>query len=188
MIEKDTPRVLQERRLLLSLSKGDREAFHVIFTQYFDRVKYFINSVIKSSSDSEDLAQDIFVKIWSMKELMNEVNSLNAYIYRMARNSAINYTKRKINNTVPLDSINDYPVEYSTEEEYYAKEKELLIRLTLCNMPDKQRRIYEMSRDEGLSNDEISKKLEISKHTVENNISLALKSIKRVLICFSMIL
>lgn len=188
MIGRDEKKVLYEKKLLLSLSKGDREAFHIIFTQHFDKVKYFINAIIKSDADAEDLAQDIFVKIWNMKELMDHVNSLNAYMYKMARNSAISYTRRKSHNSVSLDTIEYSHVNASPEEEYYAKEKELLIKLVLSNMSDQRRRIYEMSREAGFSNEDIAIQLNISKHTVENNISLALKNIKHALVSLSFFL
>ena len=181
MFEIDNKNVLSEKELLQSLSKGDREAFHIIFTQYFEKVKYFINNIIKSDADSEDLAQDLFVKIWNIKEMMDQVNSLNAYMYKMARNSAINYTRRKIHHSVSLDTVDDIPVGFSSEDEYFAKEKELLLKLVLANMSEQRRLIFVMSREEGASNEEIAHQLNISKHTVENNISMALKTIKQVI-------
>ena len=70
------------------------------------------------------------------------------------------------------------------ENDYYRKEKELLIKLIVDQMPEQRKRIFMMSRYQGLSNDQIAKSLGLSKHTIENNISLALKELREVMLAF----
>lgn len=74
--------------------------------------------------------------------------------------------------------------EKDIEAEYHTKEKELLINLTVEQMPPQRRRIFKMSREQGLSNDDIALKLGLSKKTVENNITLALKDLRDVILAF----
>ena len=66
-----------------------------------------------------------------------------------------------------------------TEERLFAQELQQLIELTVKNMPEQRRRVFEMSRKEGLSNEEIAQKLGISKRTVENHITTALAAIRK---------
>ena len=78
---------------------------------------------------------------------------------------------------LPLDLVN-------AEDEYIAKETMLLVEMEIENMPEKQRTIYKMSRNQGIPNDKIAEQLEISKRTVENQLSLAMKQIRNVLSFF----
>jgi RNA polymerase sigma-70 factor (ECF subfamily) len=144
-------------------------------------VKRFITGLIRSEDDAEDLAQDIFAKIWIERETLNTNLSFNAFLYTMARNAAFNYLKHK---QIQTNYANEYipPNETDTPEELmFAKEIELLIEMTLCRMPKKRSEIYRLSRNRGLSNDEIALRLNISKKTVENNLSLALNEIRRII-------
>jgi RNA polymerase sigma-70 factor (ECF subfamily) len=70
------------------------------------------------------------------------------------------------------------------ESDYQTKEKELLIRLTVEHMPPQRQRIFKMSREQGLSNDDIAIKLGVTKKTVENNITMALKELRDVILAF----
>jgi RNA polymerase sigma-70 factor (ECF subfamily) len=154
-----------------------------LFMRYFPKVKYFINSFIKSSSVAEELAQDVFIKIWENIDKIIYIEYRDAYIYRMARNKAIDYISQKYKEDI---FINDFKLkeDYSIEEGFYAKELEILIELTVSRMPPQRKKIYEMSRIEGLTNDEIAENLGIAKKTVENHLYLALKELKKVITIF----
>lgn len=176
-----------EHQLLSLMSSDDSDAFHKLFTLYFPKVKYFIDSILHSGAVAEDLSQDIFVKLWEQRAMLPAIENINAYIYRMARNAAINYTKRILKRQVDFYSLDpslDYTPSY--EQEYYAKEKALLIELVVANMPEQRKRVFEMSRNTGLSNDEIATQLNISKKTVENHLNLALKEIKKAIMLLAM--
>ena len=100
----------------------------------------------------------------------------------MTRNAAINYLRNRhasleVNEVQILD-------ENDVENDYYRKEKELLIKLIVDQMPEQRKKIFTMSRYQGLSNDQIAKSLGLSKHTIENNISLALKELREVMLAF----
>ena len=72
----------------------------------------------------------------------------------------------------------------SSDEILFAKEISLLVEMAVCKMPVQRRKIYQMSREKGISNNEIAEELGISKKTVENQLSLALQEIKRVISAF----
>jgi RNA polymerase sigma-70 factor (ECF subfamily) len=151
--------------------------------KYFPKVKYFICCFVKSEVIAEDLAQDIFEHIWMDRERFWGMEYLDAYLFRMAKNYAINYLQHKtIEKDYALSYIrSDDLKECLTEEEISAKELELLIRLTIEKMPEQRRRIFEMSRIKNLKNAEIAEKLNISKRIVEAHLNLALRQIRRVI-------
>jgi RNA polymerase sigma-70 factor (ECF subfamily) len=151
--------------------------------KYFPKVKCFITRFIKSSAIAEDLTQDVFAKIWENFDKITRIEYRDAYIYRIARNTALDYIGQKYKEEKLISNFK--PEEnYSIEEELEAKELELLIELTISGMPSQRRTVYEMSRIKGLTNDEIAKNLNISKKTVENHLTLALKRIKNIITAF----
>lgn len=177
--------------IIKRLSEGDQSAYRVVFEQYYPRIWEFVRRIVKSESLAEDITQDIFVKIWERREIFGvEVHSFSKYIYIMSRNAALNALRHN-NRTTPLaddSTIKEKQSSSSFEESYYAQEKELIIRLTVCRMPEQRRRIFEMSRYMGMDNQTIATTLNISKKTVENHLTLALKTLRSVLTSWVMII
>lgn len=165
-----------------ALQHGDHKAFEDIFLTYFDKVKYFLNGLLRSESDAEELAQDIFVNLWVNRQIIDPQKSLSTFIYTIARNTALNYLKHKSVEEAFINNCEDVSLEGadSSDEILFAKEINLLIEMTVCRMPIQRKRIYQMSRNNGCSNDDIARKLGLSKKTVENQLSLALQEIRRV--------
>ena len=170
--------------LLDELCVGNRDAFNVVFRKYYGKVSNFIDAIIKDTQAAEDIAQDIFVKLWTRHASLTGVRSLDSYIYMMARNAAIDHIRKDRNFAIP-DEIRDTYGNCETEELYFASEKELIIKLVLAGMPEKRRKIFEMNRYSGLSNEEIAKKLSVSKKTIENQITLALKELRQAILLIS---
>jgi RNA polymerase sigma-70 factor (ECF subfamily) len=171
---------MSDSRLMERLAQSDHESFRGLFMQYFPKLKTFIAGFVKSEAIAEELSQDIFVKIWEKRETLTEVQSFNAYIYRMAKNAVLNYfqheyVKEKYIGQLSPDSA------ISADELFHAKETELLIQLTVAKMPTQRKKIFELSRQSQLKNEEIARELQLSKKTVENHLTLALKEIRKAL-------
>jgi RNA polymerase sigma-70 factor (ECF subfamily) len=176
-------------KVIKGLSEGNQSAFNAVFEHYYPRVYEFIRRIVKSDTLSEDIAQDIFVKIWERREMFGvEVQSFGKYIYVMSRNAAINAIRRTGRLTTLADDVANRAENFSIEDDYYAREKELIIRLTDCQMPEQRRRIFEMSRYIGMDNQTIATTLNLSKKTVENHLTLALKTLRSVLACWIMLI
>lgn len=168
--------------ILKKYKEGDHKAFDQIFLFYYNRVKNFINGLVKIEAEAEELTQDIFVKLWENRKNIDLDKPFNAYLFTIARNITYNYLKHQL---VHKSYVNDYlstnnDIDNQTEEIFFAKEINLLIEMTVEKMPSRRRDIFVCSRVKGLSNSEIAEKLNISKKTVENQLSLALKEIRDV--------
>ncbi|MDR1221289.1 MAG: RNA polymerase sigma-70 factor [Tannerella sp.] len=175
-----------DEALLERFREGDHKAFESIFLSYYDRVKNFINGLIKSEDDAEELAQDVFVRLWTNRQAVDPGKPFHSWLYTVARNAAFNYLKRLL---VHKSYVSDYLATHqdgdsSVEETLFAKEIGLLIEMTVQKMPSRRRDIYMYSRVKGYSNGEIARKLNISKKTVENQLSLAFKEIRKVIYLF----
>lgn len=177
----------EEYILLRALSRGDEKAFEVLFMRYFPKVKRFISGLLQDEIMAEDFAQDILLKMWQKREEMEKVENLNAYLYRASRNTVYQHLRHIL-------LVNEYGEKQKEkhfrqqnefaegiEENMFAEELLLLIQHTVEQMPSQRKRIYEMSRKEGKTNDEIAQLLAINKRTVENHLTQALADIRKML-------
>lgn len=162
-----------------------KKKFEQFFILTFPKVKAFAWKILRSEEDAEDIAQDIFVKLWDNPDIWENKETWDSYIYTMARNQIYNFLKHQ---SVELSyqeklSQDDSPsFEFDIYDKLYAKELQLLIKLTLDRMPEQRRKVFSMSRQNGMSNQEIADKLQLSVRTVERHIYLALQELKKVIL------
>lgn len=163
------------------LREGNHKAFEEVFMAYFDKIKLLIFGYIKSEVDAEELTEDIFVNLWINHTSIDPSRSFSSYMHTIARNAALNFLRHKFiresheYNSVGLES------DFSSEDKLIAKETALLIEMAIEKMPEKRKKIYQLSREEGLNNEEIAIRLNITKTNVESQLSLALKDIRKVI-------
>jgi RNA polymerase sigma-70 factor (ECF subfamily) len=162
------------------LVQDDHESFRWLFMQYFPKLKIFIAGFVKSEAIAEELSQDIFVKIWEKRKSLTAIQSFNAYIYRMAKNAVLNYFQHEYVKERYIGQLSSDSAA-SADELFQAKETELLIQLTVAKMPTQRKKIFELSRKSQLKNEEIAQKMHLSKKTVENHLTLALREIRKAL-------
>ena len=152
------------------------EQFEMIFRAHFSSVKFFINMFLKSEADAEDLAQDVFTKLWTNFETWQNNDGKEGYIYAMAKNVAFDFIKHKrLENDyreeqIKKSTIKDLLGFSDPLNSLYYKEIQLIIRMALENFPERRRRIFEMSRFENMSNNEIAEKLNLPLGTVKSRI------------------
>jgi len=172
-----------ELKYLEALGKGDHDAFNILFMSYHSLVKRFLYGFIKEEDEVLDIAQDIFVKIWTHRKSVASVDSFKAYLFRMARNEVYNYYKLHAIRENHLEQYRQQSVwvDDLLEERILAEELDLLLDIAIDNMPPQRKLIFKMSRKEGLSNEEIANQLNINKRTVENHITQALADLRKVL-------
>ena len=108
---------------------------------------------------------------------------MDAYLFRIARNAVFRYIERSLlfKNYQSRQLSDDNSDLYEIESELNAKELELIIAIAVERMPSQRRKIYQMSREQGLSNENIARELNISKRTVENHLTQALADIRKIL-------
>ena len=172
--------MINEDEYIRRLASGDHEAFRYVFMKYFPKTKYFIVRLVKSEAIAEELSQDIFEKIWINRLELISIQSFSSYLYRMAKNIAINHLERKYVERAYIENY-DVDLDFSLEDQLDANELRLLILLEVDKMPEQRKKVFMMSRFQNIKNDEIAKELNIAKKTVENHLNLALKQIRRTI-------
>lgn len=169
-----------ENQTLLKLAAGDHQAFKVIFQTYFSKVRTFSYGILKNMDEAEEVTQLTFIKLWEKRELFKDVHNFDSYLFKLSKYTIFNYIEAK--HLIPTE-VEDLPMEPDMRTPYdnvVAHDLELLIELVVSNMPTQRQQVFRLSRFEGVSNDDIAKKLGIQKKTVENHLNLALKELKKV--------
>ena len=171
--------------LLRALNAGNQSAFENIYLHYVDSVQGFLSALTRSGELGKEMTQDVFVTLWEKREQINPNKNISGYIYTIAKNYAFKYWGKKKGVFQGIDTLtNDIEGDTAPDELLIQKEKEILIEIAVSRMPAQRRKVYELSRKEGLSNKEIAEQLNISKNTVENHITSALKDLREIITLF----
>ena len=167
-----------------ALKEGNARAFDALFLKYYARVKRFVFGFCHDEQEAESISQDLFLELWVRREQLEYVQQLDNYIFAMARNAALKLLRQQRPLDYELPQERYVVTNASIEDNLYYQELERLLMETLAHMPQQQRRVFAMSRFEGLSNAAIAEKLNISKRTVESHISSAIAQLRKKLPLF----
>ena len=172
-----------EATLLLKVANGDEISFRQLFEHYWDNIYGVALAYTKSTVIAEEMVQDVFLKIWLNREKLAMVEKFDGYLFTVARNHIFNELRKKVKEEPFIDSLLNYFQETSgsPEQQLLNKESEQLINMAIKQLPPQQHIIYCLSRQDGLSQDQIATKLQISRHTVKSHMNKALKFIRNFL-------
>lgn len=173
---------MSEVYLLAEMEAGNIQAFEQLFFQYQPKLVCFLTSLTHDSELSRDMAQEIFLSIWKDREKMTPVKSFSAYLYQMARYKVYDYFDHlRVTEQYVKDYLENNSEASSEEEKLFARELHAMIQGVVRQMSPQRQQVYRMSREEGLSNQEIADCLGISKRTVENHLTAALAILRKVI-------
>ena len=170
------------QELLTRLKNGDILAFDQLYELYSHKLFSFVFKILKNEAEVDDIVQEVFVKIWESRNKLEDYKLLNSYIFTIAYNNSIDLIRKRISNNKYLGhlkysaSINFTPTIVS-QIEY--NELNNQVEKLIANLPDRQKQVYLLHRDEGVTYTEIAEKLGISKNTVENHMVKALKYLRQ---------
>ena len=160
---------------------GSVPAYEMLFRKHYSRVKSFICMIVKDKDLAEDIAQDVFMKIWIGRAGLSADKSLRNLLFVMARNGAVNALKSMRNRTGTATMEEAETVGGGENDKVLFNETEMLINSGIARMPAQRRQIFVMSRYRNMSNKEIADCLNLSVRTVEKHIQLALKDLRESL-------
>lgn len=173
-----------ERSLFCRIASGEEQAFRQIFERLRPRLLSYLTRITKSREDAEELTQEVFLKLWSNRECLADVEEPQQYIFAIARNKAIDYLRKAaLDSRVRQnlwDSIRQHRA--STEDQVSANDSDRLIKEAILKLSSQKQVVFKLSRIEGLTHDQIASQLKISKNTVKNHIVASLKFIRHYLV------
>ena len=172
-----------ERSLVLRLIEGDEDAFCELYAAYKNRLIYFAMRFLKSREYAEDIFQDAFAVVWQGRRFINPDASFSAYLYTIVRNRILNQLRALSNQDKLREQILSQAVNYTneTKDEIIANDLRQFISRALQQLTPRQREIFQMSRERQMSHREIAEVLGISVNTVQESISISLRTLRTYL-------
>ena len=170
----------EDQTILLLLKEDDESAMERIFDAHY---AYLVNAayhVLRDEHQAKDLVQDVLFHFWTKREEIKIDSGLKAYLKRATVNKSIDQIRRKKRFGVPeeITDFNQASLDSTAQEVMETSDLEATILAAVASLPERCQLIFSLSRFEDLSHKEISKKLDISTKTIENQMTKALKVIR----------
>lgn len=175
--------VENEKKLVLGLKKGEYASFDALFNKYAESLFAFAVSITKDSFLAEEITQDVFLKVWDKRHQIEEHYSFKSFLFSVTFNETISHLRKIKSEKNKIDSLINIRDDISHETEYEVEYRNLksLANEIIEDFPTKRKQIFKLSREQGLTNKEISEELGISVKTVENQMTAALKTLREKL-------
>lgn len=165
--------------LIQNLKNGNEKTYSFLVDTYYEQLCVYANSLVNDGISSEDIVQNVFIKVWKNRAKLKEGYSIKSYLYKSVYNEFIDqYRKKKAITALEkkyIDALDTIIIE--NPETDFEKLKDL-VRIAIKELPPKCRQIFELSKKEGLTNPEIAAYLNISTKTIEAQITKAFKLIR----------
>lgn len=155
-------------------------SFEEFFRLYYKKVHEFALSVLKNSTDADEVAQQCFIKLWGKREQLGEVRNLDGFVFTVVKNTTLDYI-RSLSRSQKGGSLHpqtQIPYDARIDSNIDADLIRAIVKEVIDQMPEKRREVYQMSREDGLNSEEISEALGISKRTAEKHLQLALSQLR----------
>ncbi|RAJ80319.1 RNA polymerase sigma-70 factor (ECF subfamily) [Chitinophaga dinghuensis] len=170
----------EEAILLEELRKGSKTAFIALYNQHYRSLYSYILHFIAIPQLAEDALQEVFIKVWEIRERIDPERSFTGYMYRITRNHVFKLLK-KIAADEELRNSAMIELHRQTEDpdtRLLWKQYEALLREAVTQLPPQRQRVFRLCREESKSYEEVAAELGISRNTVKEHMVLALKSIQ----------
>ncbi|WP_187269553.1 RNA polymerase sigma factor [Flagellimonas hymeniacidonis] len=162
------------------LIKGDKEALKFFFEIYYTRLVAYVNTLCKDVYTAEDIVQQTFINLWESRQRLDPTLSPRNYLYSIARNRYIDTLKKNKKHSLLLKQLWELGLRDRIEEEHSHQEMRIAkLKDIIEELPPSCRKILKMSKMQGFSHKEISEKLQISTKTVESQMRIAYKKIRK---------
>jgi len=170
------------KNILETLAEGNQEVFQKLFCMFQPKVHAFALGLIKNMTDADDITQMVFMKLWTNRKKLPDVDNLDSYIFTITKNTVLSFIAQQKIPEFDISTIRETTATDATPlDQIEAADLKLLIDMVVEQMPAQRQTVYRLSREKGLSNDEIAQRLNIQKKTVENHLNLALGEIREML-------
>lgn len=163
------------------IQQDDKKAFSKLFDLLWKPLYAFAQSIVMDEDVAKDVVQEVWIDYWNRRKSIENV-CIQSYLFKAVRYKVYNYLRdNKLNNT-QIEVIQSIAIDADITLQHELDSTEQKINAVLKNLPNRCQEIFNLSRNEGMSNDAIASHYGISKRTVENQITLALKKIRETLL------
>jgi RNA polymerase sigma-19 factor, ECF subfamily len=160
---------------------GDQQAFTELYQHFAKRLLHFAKAIVRIKESSEEIVEDVFVRLWRNRQQINEIENLTVYLYVSVKNASLNLLSQKAKEmtVTPFDGL-DIEVDALTLNPYELMvTEEMLHRMrdAIDSLPPRCKMIFKLVREDGLKYKEIAGILNISVNTIDSQMAIAVKRI-----------
>lgn len=173
-----------DSELLEAIAAGNENAFKLLFEKHRQKIFNYLLKITKSKQIAEEILLDVFLKIWMVREMLHEVRNMDGFLHKIAYNKAMNFFRISAKDAnlqkivaLGLTEAKALNADHKMIEGEY---NDLLVK-ALSQLSPRRRMIFDLSRTEGFTHEQIADRLRISRHTVRNTITETLKGIRHYL-------
>ena len=163
------------------IAAGDRTVFEALFRLHYRPLCAFAVQYVKDTDKAEDLVQDLFFRLWLDRAKLTITTSLKAYLFASVRNRCLNVVKSAGRVRVLNEEVDEHAVDEERSEDEHT-ERIARVQAAIELLPEERKKVFKLSRYEGLKYHEIATRLGISVKTVENQMGKALKTLREELV------
>lgn len=181
--------VSDEQLFMLIKTESDSRAYAELYQRYWKVLLRFVLQHKSSPDEAKDILQDVFLYIWEKRARIDIHQKVSSFLYRATLNQLLKKVDRDRFIAVYLEKLGRKSEKSTSaaEEAIFAKELQQNLTIALDHMPGKMRLVFEASRFDGLSHDEISGRLGVSRETVKSQIKNALRIVRKHISMFIVI-
>ncbi|WP_316811837.1 RNA polymerase sigma-70 factor [Pedobacter heparinus] len=169
-----------EAELLARVAIGDQRAFSELFEAYYNLLGTYVLKMTKSMEISEEIVQDIFIKIWLRRADLPEIKSFSNYTFIMCRNRVLDHLRKQAREKLQAVALEKFLIDEAenTDAQHSSEVYRALIDRVVSKLPEQSKRVYMLSRYDRLKHHQIAQQLGISQETVKKHIQYAVSFIK----------
>lgn len=171
---------LPDSELAILLRQSDQRAYAEIFNRYKAVLYIFVYKKTNDREEAKDLVHELFMNTWERRETVNMPSGLAAYLFGMVKNRILDLYKHKKVTQRYLETFQDYLNTDNNSADFLIRHNDLnaLIEKEILALPEKMRKVFDLSRKTNLTRKEIAVELSISEQTVKSHMHHALKTLK----------
>lgn len=171
---------MDNEELVVALREGDELAFEFLFKNYYKPLLAFITTYTRNAEQAEDIVQQTFISLWHKKDDLKLKVSPKNYLYTIAYNQFVDHYRKSVRQSNFLEEFRLEFLRDSIHEDDELLEKRIVkLKAIIEKLPPKCKKILIMSRQQGLKYKEIATSLGISPRTVEEQVRIAFKKIRK---------
>ena len=184
-MKQDAEILARLNEITLAIKAGSNDVFWSVYRAEYNNLLHFVSSYTRNLQDAEDIVQETMIAIWDNRETLDPKKNFRSYLYTIARNKSLNYLRdnaKRLKGSSLQESenlINSLALSAScVEDEINALDLQSFIERIYLSLPEKVVNTFKMSRQEGLTYNEIAERMGITTKVVEYHISITLKAIR----------
>jgi RNA polymerase sigma-70 factor (family 1) len=172
---------VQLRELQIRVANGDEVAFTRLYVHFGKKLIHFAISLVRSREISEELVEDVFVKLWANRSTITDIENITVYLYVAVKNKSLNSLSQKAKELIaaPFDYLDTTLDEFASDPYDIMITSEMManMQLAIDELPPRCKMIFKLIREDGLKYKEVSDILNISVNTIDAQMAIAVRKI-----------